>query len=137
MNAVNVLEGIIEIPNSLKNVKEFKNIKMIEGFISKDDYDIRKMNWKQAKTYAYNLRKGGYDDWRLPTIEDITAIFKYKESLNLKFSKLDNGTISELWSCSMDDKFNDPIHYMYLHERNEYHKFSRNKNTILSVMCVR
>jgi len=29
------------------------------------------MTWSEALEYAKNLREGGYDDWRLPTIEEL------------------------------------------------------------------
>ncbi len=34
------------------------------------------MDWHEAMTYAKNLRLGGYDDWRLPTIEELGEVVK-------------------------------------------------------------
>ncbi len=32
------------------------------------------MDWDEAMKYAKNLRLGGYDDWRLPTIEELGEV---------------------------------------------------------------
>jgi len=32
------------------------------------------MNWDDAMEYAKNLRLGGYDDWRLPTIDELSEV---------------------------------------------------------------
>ena len=34
----------------------------------------KRYSWEEAKLYAENLRLGGYDDWRLPTRDEIVAI---------------------------------------------------------------
>ncbi len=36
--------------------------------------ESRAMNWDDAMEYAKNLRLGGYDDWQLPTMEELTKI---------------------------------------------------------------
>jgi hypothetical protein len=33
------------------------------------------VNWYQANAYCSNLRQGGYSDWRLPTIDELQAIY--------------------------------------------------------------
>ena len=33
-----------------------------------------RMNWKEANKYAENLRFGGYDDWRLPTKDELRKL---------------------------------------------------------------
>jgi hypothetical protein len=33
------------------------------------------MNWYQANAYCSNLRLGGFSDWRLPTINELQAVF--------------------------------------------------------------
>jgi len=38
--------------------------------------ESRQMNWDDAMEYAKNLRLGGYDDWRLPTIEELRDVAK-------------------------------------------------------------
>ena len=36
--------------------------------------ESRKMTWYEAMEYAENLRLGGYDDWRLPTPEELLKV---------------------------------------------------------------
>ncbi len=36
--------------------------------------DSRVMSWDDGMEYAKNLRLGGYDDWRLPTLEEMEAV---------------------------------------------------------------
>ena len=37
----------------------------------------KKMTWSDAKEYCINLLLGGYDDWRLPNIDELKSIVKY------------------------------------------------------------
>ena len=50
-------------------------VKMIEIFSKPEDFD-RILDFDEAKRYVINLRKGGYSDWRLPTIEELKMIAK-------------------------------------------------------------
>ena len=34
----------------------------------------KKVTWDEAMEYAKNLRLGGYDDWRLPTIKELSEV---------------------------------------------------------------
>jgi len=36
--------------------------------------ESREMNWDNGMEYAKNLRLGGYDDWRMPTIEELEEV---------------------------------------------------------------
>jgi len=38
--------------------------------------ETRKMNWHKAMEYAKNLRLGGHNDWRLPTIEELKQVLR-------------------------------------------------------------
>lgn len=37
-----------------------------------NDKDI---NWKKAKRYCEKYRKGGYEDWRMPTVDELKALY--------------------------------------------------------------
>ena len=38
------------------------------------------VNWNRASAYCQNLSLGGYSDWRMPTIDELQAIYEPKES---------------------------------------------------------
>jgi len=47
--------------------------------------ESRQMNWYEAMEYAKNLRLGGYDNWRLPTIEELKKIVTLCDGVNIIF----------------------------------------------------
>lgn len=65
-------------------------IKMIEKVSS--PYE---MTWDQAMQYARNLRKGGFNDWRVPTKEELKFIYKIKDICGI------NKNDSYFWSSSV------------------------------------
>lgn len=70
-------------------VKPIENIRMIEkncfGFL---------LAWKDAMLYAKTVMKGGYRDWRVPTMEELIVIYKIKDVCGI--NKLDDW----FWSSS-------------------------------------
>lgn len=38
------------------------------------------MTWDEALEYAKSLRLGGYDDWRLPTIEELLTLVDFSKT---------------------------------------------------------
>jgi len=69
--------------------------------------------WIDAVNYCENLRLGGYDDWRLPNINELNSIVddtKYMPCMSSAFKSLppyhlNDYTISHYWSSttSVDD----------------------------------
>ena len=39
------------------------------------------MNWKDANKYAKQLTKGGFSDWRIPTVDELKIIYKFKDKI--------------------------------------------------------
>ena len=67
------------------------------------------VNWNQAREYCSTSRLGGYSDWRLPTIDDLEALYdsrltkeyKAKGPIDLSASCVWSGTTNdsgEVWS---------------------------------------
>lgn len=60
-----------------------------------DDYEARSVekNWDDARKYCANLTLGGYDDWRLPSIEELRSIVDYgshEPAINASFKNVAN-----------------------------------------------
>jgi len=59
-----------------KELTTHKDITIIGDLMwSKESEDM--MTWDDAMEYAKNLRLGGYDDWRLPTIEELKEVVSF------------------------------------------------------------
>jgi len=43
-------------------------------------YAETRLNWKQALIYCTNLKLGYFDDWRMPTVQELLTIVDYTES---------------------------------------------------------
>ena len=54
---------------------------------------IERYTWDEANEYAKNLRLGGYDDWRLPTIDELSKV---------RHPSLDKWEGSEKWKEWME-----------------------------------
>lgn len=45
------------------------------------------INWADAKAYCYNYRGGGYTNWRMPTMDELTGLYdENKESSKIGFN---------------------------------------------------
>lgn len=65
------------------------------------------LNWRQSKEYVENLRTGGYDDWRMPSMPEIAGIYdNTKENVN----SMDHDPEFPL---ALDEKFADGAAYWY------------------------
>ena len=59
------------------------------------------MNWYDAMDYAKNLKLGGFDDWHIPTIEELKEIYKIQKICGIEKS-------DEFWFWSSSDSQKDP-----------------------------
>jgi len=71
-NLMSITNKILK--NSKKELVANPDIMIIDGKMWQKKTIEEKMTWDEAMEYAKNLRLGGYDDWRLPTIEELKNI---------------------------------------------------------------
>ena len=57
------------------------------------------MNWHDAMEYAKNLKLGGFTDWHIPTIEELSEIYKIQ-----KICGIDKSDEFWFWSSSDSQK---------------------------------
>jgi hypothetical protein len=57
------------------------------------------LNWDAAKTYCKELKTGGYDDWWLPTKEELNQFYEYSKKNYTGW----NNNIDYYWSSTEDD----------------------------------
>ena len=57
---------------------------LINGLMWQKNEFEKQMNWYDSMDYAENLRLGGYDDWRLPTIKELEDIVQSCGGINIK-----------------------------------------------------
>jgi len=78
-NIMNITKKILEDSNKgLAKAKVSQDLSTHDGITIIGDLmwekESKEMNWDDGMEYAKNLRLGGYDDWRLPTIEELLEI---------------------------------------------------------------
>ena len=65
------------------------------------------MNWYDAVDYARNLKLGGFDDWRLPTIEELKELYKIQTICGIEKS-------DEFWFWSSSTSSENPKSALYI-----------------------
>ena len=66
------------------------------------DRSPNEMNWSSAKQYCEDLNEGGFDDWRLPNIDELrTLLIADRVSSRCKVSERNNClSLKDCWFCS-------------------------------------
>ena len=68
--------GQIEI-GTTKEIGEKEVVR--PGILQWSSRSSETMKWQNAMNYCKNLNENGYSDWRLPDIDELRTILKYKE----------------------------------------------------------
>jgi hypothetical protein len=69
-----VIETEIFRPTKKPKKREIEGIIEIDGLMYQNQPFTKTYTWQEAKEYAKNLRLGGYNDWRLPTREELKKL---------------------------------------------------------------
>ncbi|MCP4751499.1 MAG: DUF1566 domain-containing protein [Proteobacteria bacterium] len=98
------------------------------GLLWQDNLNAVNLNWNEAVDYCANtLDLGGYNDWRLPARDELSAVFSNKGILTLYQS-------AEYWSSTSDDAKGKKAWIRHFGNGNENNK---SKNDEYYVRCVR
>lgn len=71
------------------------------GLMWQDKDDMVERNWKEASLYCEKLAYGGYDDWRVPSINELMSIIDYSRYCPAIDSVFGNSS-SWYWSNSIN-----------------------------------
>ena len=82
---LNITAKILSSSKALATVQTHKDITIIGDLMweNVDNHNEHNMNWDDAMEYAKNLRQGGYDDWRLPTIDELKLVVRESGGINV------------------------------------------------------
>jgi hypothetical protein len=67
----------------------------------------RCLNYYETREYVKNLRTGGYDDWKIPTIEQLATIYDPTKESVISWDH------SPDYPLALDEKFSDGAAYWY------------------------
>lgn len=62
---------------------------LVTGLVWQKTPDFRRYTFDQAFEYAGNLRLGGYDDWRVPTIKELFSIADFNGTMHTRTPYID------------------------------------------------
>lgn len=89
---VKIRSDYIDKGDYIELIHPIGNIRMIHD----EEHNIC---WNEAMDYAKNLRSGGYNDWRLPTKDELKIIYKIRRK-RLEFDGFGYGIDFMYWSSS-------------------------------------
>ncbi|MBT8351168.1 MAG: DUF1566 domain-containing protein, partial [Deltaproteobacteria bacterium] len=72
-------------------------------------------NWKDARSYCHNYSRGGYTDWRMPNLTELTSLFnpKVKSKPGYHTHKLIGISAQNLWASDTREHKAARLNYSY------------------------
>ena len=139
-NLLGITAKILSGSKALATATTHKDVTIIGDLMWENvaNPEEHEMDWYGAMEYAKNLRLGGYDDWRLPTIEELVSVVvkciwvydgSYKENYEAK-----GFASNDYWSSTTDD-YNS--YYACFIDFNDGSQSEDFKNYSRYVRCVR
>ncbi len=112
------------------------NDKFVGSLLWQDNKDTIKVkkSWSDANSYCSSLSLAGFDDWRLPSIEEllsITDLNRYNPAIKSVFK---NAKSDYYWSSTANASVTSDAWYVGFHYGNADWSFKSKTN---SVRCVR
>lgn len=96
-------------------------------------YDLGDVGWDSAKLLCENSTVGGYDDWRLPTIDELGVLYNNREHIG----NFDLDTY--YWSSSVTS-YTSSYYYYYMdfgtgniYSRNQVNSYNYNVRAVRSL----
>ena len=104
------------------------------GLVWQDSSHIAAKSWSEAKSYCSYLSLVGYDDWRLPNIDELLSITDTTRSNPAIKSIFHHTKGSFYWSSSVYKGDSSRAWYVYFYYG---YDFYGNKSSKYYVRCVR
>ena len=102
-----------------------------------DDAVGEKLAWESAIAQCEALDLGGYTDWRLPNIKELSSIIddtRHTPAVTLVFQNTAVGSYDEYWSSTTYAKYEREAFYVYFKKGNVGETYKSNDKY---VRCVR
>ncbi|MDA7816907.1 DUF1566 domain-containing protein [Sulfurimonas sp.] len=109
-----------------------KSVVVLNGLMWQDNKDAKTItrDWQDAKKYCSNLTFGGYDDWYLPSLEELYSIVDKSRTHKIK-KEFKNTTPNNYWSSSV---LNNHAGYVFFSHGGVGYN---DKSTVDYIRCVR
>jgi len=102
------------------------------------DKDSLKLTYQEAVNYCKMLKLGGYTDWRVPKIEELSTIIdisRYNPAIVDSFVNVGNDDAKYMWSSTLRNHCCGDLMYTIYIRKGNISSWSKNK--IHMVKCVR
>lgn len=121
------IDNIFVIPDEIRKRKGAENLHMIKT----DGYD-KFIHYNDALEIIKGYRFGGFDDWRLPTKDEVMAIFKdikLIKQMDNSVMQNDIGAYNQRFSWFWVNTIDNPNSYFFWPERfRMFNQHDKNRN---------